>query len=1228
MTSLRTADPTERTTCEKTDGNRDMRRGRSRRTAGVACAAILLAVIPTIARADVSDVVDSAAERSGDTSALRDLWWQQLSEDPDSVASLAILARWSAAVADAPGDAPTAADWRALAARAENGWNRRRMLWFALDASRSEAEPAFPADLGLDAGFPRHWIGIGPYGRRAESELHTERATAERYTDEVDPDGTHGPVSWRPVHLGPHEVRVEPSRLSSLPGAGWVLRSRFGTGEAEGFLQVSTRGSLRVLLDGEELLTVDRTRDHLPRVLRAPLALNAGNHTLVVRSDGAPFQLLLREPSGEPIAVEDLPPEPNESGAGWEPRPQLVAEGLPDTDSVPEDALERAMHLWLAVESEDPYRIETLLPARPGDEDGAVAFGMVAEWALPQVEWLPSEMRRSRQDEFRRAALAADPTLVPIRLAEAETQAGEDRIPEAMRTIDAVLETAPESIAAWSLREWIARENGWRRERDAALAALERIAPEHPRVLARLQNAAEDQGREDLARELGTRAFELQPRMSGVTSLVRDWLRAGEPARARAILDRLEGLEPGSLELLRIRFRLAGDTHDVARARELSEEWHRRMPDAPEPFDNLAELLLEIGETGAALAAFERAAEIDPGRAARARTIENLRADFPLPGRRPDGPWMSEVVDTEEVIGSAPPEGNYPGANAVLLLDQMVTHVTEDEGTTEYVHQVIRLESQEAVAEYSTLPTSGEVLELWIRTPEGRVLEPTGGAGGGGYTLPGLAPGAIINVRTVRRSSLARQKDLQIGPFYFQDPQFAAAFHRTEWIVHLPAEWDPEIVVRGGAAQPEETRDGAYRRLAWRVDGSARAEPEDLTPPADEILPNVQIRSRLTWDEVLPQVAASAVRDDRPTPTLVAAAEEILEGVDGERARVEALFDAVCTRITSGGGGSSATEVWLSRSGDRDLALAGLLRAAGIEFRNVLAGPSPDRIPWVDWANPREASFQARLIELTGADGEPYWLTIPFRMTPFGRLPMEIREGRALRASRTGGTWFHIPPGDPSQEGQVLSGTITLDPQGGPPAFDGALEIRALGGSRLKEQIKDMQPFLRSTMLEQFVQGTLPGSRMRGGGFENYTDRDAPLRVEFDIEAPSLVQMRDGVPSLPLVLLPNQLRNLIRKPSRTYPIFGPGQNYVEERLAIELGDAFRVADLPPDVDLEGPWGRFHTQARVEGTTLRTERVLELRPFSAPADDWAALTEFCRAVDRAEEARIALEVVTP
>lgn len=109
------------------------------------------------------------------------------------------------------------------------------------------------------------------------------------------------------------------------------------------------------------------------------------------------------------------------------------------------------------------------------------------------------------------------------------------------------------------------------------------------------------------------RALAIDPELPGaLCSYALVVARAGQPDKARALIDRAEQLEPGSDEVLATRYHVALMYDDDAVRMRLAEELARRSVDA----DSLAVLGLESayqGRFGAGLNYLERALRANAG---------------------------------------------------------------------------------------------------------------------------------------------------------------------------------------------------------------------------------------------------------------------------------------------------------------------------------------------------------------------------------------------------------------------------------------------------------------------------------------------------------------------------------------------------------------------------------------------------------------------------------------
>ncbi|MGA1781593.1 MAG: hypothetical protein ACO4CW_14810, partial [Planctomycetota bacterium] len=363
----------------------------------------------------------------------------------------------------------------------------------------------------------------------------------------------------RPLPTAAHEPVIAPSRLSRRSGGSWILRSRFRVPvpSERALLTVSTPGSARLLLDGEPLLIVDRAREHLPRIVRAPLSLPRGQHTLSLVSDGSPITIRFTDERGNAIRLTPVESTSGVEDAGWSPRPDGQPVGLPDLSTPPTSPSDRAARILLAIDLEDRLAVDRLLPDAPVEGAGAEALGIAAEQALRWLPWLPAEVTRTRLDRFRDAALAVVPEHVPVGIARARTLAEEDRVGDAMRLLDELVARSPRSIEVWAAREAIADREGWRRERRVALDALESIDPDHPEVLRRRIRLASDRARPAAVFRLRPRRPEVGPGVATAEILAEGYVARGELGKLAALTSQLARAYPEAEQLLRLRTRFA-----------------------------------------------------------------------------------------------------------------------------------------------------------------------------------------------------------------------------------------------------------------------------------------------------------------------------------------------------------------------------------------------------------------------------------------------------------------------------------------------------------------------------------------------------------------------------------------------------------------------------------------------------------------------------------------------
>lgn len=1241
-------------------------------------ALLLLSINMSVSPASAQDsILDSSALRSGEVEKVEDTWWNEIIAEPNSLISQVRLLAWNRLLTYSTLPPRTSSEWRKLlSAIDENGWTARTVRWRLREALRRERTANFPegaenddptVSSGLEVGSHRRWAAVGPFGiapasalvRRVGIELSGQ---GRRYDPETEFLGVRDErLRWRTFLTESTQAQISPRDHFGRSGAVYFFTAQFDLNESkEAWFQIATRGSLLAWIDGEPLVDIDRVREYRPTVVRRKVRLTPGRHRILIKTAGASFSALWRDPRGFPVALTDAPPLHETSTA---PRGSARV----DLDAAPPNGLAAETwsrefdsgqlpgEVWLPlavalIEEGNTIRAHRVIEAiEARDNHDPVERAMFATTILDRIEYLPSSRRRNTKLAWWKSGLAEEPNNLPLGLTMVRYDANEDRATEAWARLSEIRLRNPSSLEAALLAERISDERGWDEERRLAIADIERLGAikgrENPRAIARLIDFSTSQGRDARRTQETERLFRVRPSLRNAERLVRQWASVGRRQDAIAVVDALSRLGDGnSLQVAEIQARLWKELGRVDSALASHRTIASLRSDSAAGFEALGDLAWEAS-TGyeselspsdrqtlreEAIEAYRKALEISPGRVALIDRLEELEhsdtslatGEFPAPS---EPFWKPYAMDGSRAIREAPEPGTYPRAAAVLLIDQMVTRIRRDGGGDEMIHQVIHVTSREAVEKYSELTLSGEIERLRVLTPDGEELHPTAQVGGGSFTLPGLAEGSFIEYRTVRKFDLARQRDLTIGPFFLKDPSGSDAFHYTDWTVLLPETWSPRIVERNLSIERAEQRGGGYRVLRWIQRAVSPAPPEFRSPPTDIVLPNIQIRADQNWAETMEVLQANAAEGYRVTPVLERAVAEVCGSTTDTKQRVLQLYSAVCERIKSDVGGDGASEIWLEEGGSRDRALAGLLAAAEIPFQWIYAARADDMRPFGDWTVPTTGHFEYPFLRVDLPDG-PLFITTRFRKGPAGRIPRPYQGARAVAITATGEPeWIELPSFDRRHEARVAETRVRLGNANA--TAEGALELRMVEASSLKDQLAGINDFQRQSTIEGLARQSFPGATSIAGDLVGLDSPSDPLRIVFSLQSSQLVQRSGDQAFLRPIYFPSLLRrSFVRKGSRTLPYVGETQDWIEEHNEIDLGQSYRLVRIPDDCHLVGPWGSFQMNYNVQGQVLRVSRILALQPFVIDADRVDELYEFCAEVDRKESEQIRIQPI--
>lgn len=968
------------------------------------------------------------------------------------------------------------------------------------------------------------------------------------------------------------------------PGA-WVAEATVQAREAgEHVLYVSTPNAFRVSVDGERVAGLDRRTELGPNQHFVAVELSPGEHEIEV-------VLATRHPS--PYLALGL----GRPAAGHAPSAGAVIEAG-------DGWLDRLLAALVARRRGDPVGARELVRGFDGPQATATRLIALAD-VVSGDPHLPGDRKRDRVRQLLEQAAEADPGAWYAQYRAARFEQTPQAALEALRAVAARYEGVA-SLQLTLAREL--RERGDTAAAEAAVArALERVPTSCEAIGARI-DALRARGR--VARA-DARVGELLACNARSRARFRVLMRQRRWDAARAEVERLAPLlDEDVVRGLRRRIATAtGDEEALAAFRAEVAAEHDRAVSDQFPMHHV-DSLLAAGRRAEALEALGTAIEERPRRSGELRRIRRaLTGEHELLRYRLDG---REAIEAFEASGRS-----YEGASHVLVLDYMVVRVHEDGSSQSLVHQIYRVQSEEAIEQLGQLSLPGYVLTLRSIKPDGRVLEPDAIRGLDHVEMPSLAIGDYVEYELVRSAGPTFNGGYRSSGWVFRN--FSYPFDLSRLVLVSPADLPVTVETRGPVPEPEERREGDLRVRTWTVEESRplTGEPNAATSP--ERLPQLGLGVRASWDAWMDRVV-DGLMDDAPRDPAI---ERLVREVVGERRGVEAiarrLYDWVLENVEAGGAQGNVPSQILARRGDQSLILEHLLELAGVDAAVVLGRSLGGRAPQALF---RDDVYRTSLVMVRRPGAEPLFLSLGDRGIPFGYVPASLRGQRALV----------LEPDHPTVE---VSDGLTSDLR--EVAMD--VRVNARGGARVEVEERfhgagayhwrgQLEGIPEAELSQRFEAGyvapMLPQSRLVSLEIEGMDVTDGPVVLRYVVEAPVVGRPSRGE----LVLAPFFRTGLSRAyaqlPERetTERVLGQHQRV---RLTVR-GPGVAPPRTGPDVALEGPGGaRARVSARTEDGALVVEREVRVPPTLVTPDAYADFARFCRESDtlEAREIRIPL-----
>lgn len=1103
-----------------------------------------------------------------------------------------------------------------------------------------------PGNLGAAARVALVENAVRWARERGDRELTARWVTAAGCATEWTVAGPFGPLPMLRFddRFGPEETGALAAAYDLGPGRGtqrtYAVRARgcaanLGRGvtwtgvlyastdlrlerETDAVIHVESPNAFAVLVDGVTVATVDPRSRAVGTVVNVPVHLVEGAHTLRVKvasSYHSPLVIAaVTDREGRPVARFSPP------SVSANPVPPAVSEVTPSAADdayspearPPAEPFARYLTAELAFSRKHPVAARELLrPLATAPSPTAVSLIAWGSVALADPFVPPAQARDRARHAFETAATLDEAAFYP-RLQLARLLWDDERADEALAMLRETarrFEDNPEVTS--ELADRLMQRN-WDGEARALLTRARERLPATcwpSRMLLSLAQRRDDGVVEATLADETHRCDALSDAAAATLSRLRRWGEA-ETEYLRLVADDPEGrgLRRSLVELARAR----GDHPEAARrALALLAD----MPEDDALRADLVDLLVARGDTPEARAVLDRELARSPAELA---TLYRMRA---LLARRDDlEPWR---LDGRRVLADFEASGReYDGA-AVLVLDYTVRRAYADGSALELTHNVVRVQSQEAVEEYGEFspPQGASLYRVRTLKADGRVLEPDVVAGKESLSLPDLRPGDAVEFEYVRALSPA---DLAPGGFlgerfYFRG--FDVPYDRSEYVVVTPPAMDLVVDPRGPAPTHERTDRHGLVEHRWVARQSHRMTPEPRSITGREFIPSVAVGVSATWEHFVDALRERILDMDVADPESVRLAAEITRGARTATEKLHRVHAWVLDHIEQQGAGTpfdQSARMVASRQGHRTRVLRYLLGLVGVPCDIALVRQgSGDATPS---ALADDDTYQSIMLRVQTEEG-PRWVTAADHNAPVGYLPPALAGAEALMLT-AGVPRVRLPALDLEQHGRTLTVQLALSSDGsGRAVVEERLRGYAATGAR--EAVRSMDAANRERQFEAYVGRMVAGASLEALDVSGVEDREADMVLRYTFRAPNMATPTGTQLAFEGLFQAEASRVYADTRERSVAMWNGDPVRATLDLTVTLPTGARVEELPPNAEGRAPGLGWSVRSERTREGFHLTRRVEIPTGRVTPADYGAFAEQARALDTADTRRVTI-----
>lgn len=1111
-------------------------------------------------------------------------------------------------------DAPGHIGWRSLAELHE--WSTAE----ALDKAEVTGD-AYDAMVTSRMGCAKNVRIAGPFGRNTPADrrrsFEAERAPWPPSWPEEPSRGTL-----------PHVIKTERHRCMTASTEktedGIFYVETFFDTPGDRDLLVAVQGSLAVWVDDVLVVERDLRQWGVWQRFGGAVRVGKGRHRVVGRvlADVGSVRLLNLDGSAAQLETDSDARKPYGLA-----RPKVLGNPNPVDDMIATVGEEKdpgttplvtALAAYAAhIDGLNDVATVMMQPLASPKDAAPAALLLTAQYARGDVAY-PEQTRRINEKELYSRATNADPKLWYPRawlvLDDAESRGLVEAV-EPLRKIASDVPSVPE------VTEQLARvygKLGWRAERMHTVRDLAQRFPDDRDALSLYVASLEEDGSLAEADKVAAR-LKLLDADSEVdldrAIARRDW------KAAIAELRRLEKRRPDRKEIAaRIADVLARSGDPSAAAAQLQKALTKNPADAGTRL-RIADHAYAKGDTTALRRALAEALQAGSKGIEIREAVELIEGASLLEPYRTDGrKVIREFERWEKGEGAAGGKPQHMEGTAARILDYAATWVHPDGSSEMLEHEILRMQSQEAVSKEAEQPNPGGlVLNLRVIKPDGSILEPEPVAGKQTLTMPHLEVGDYVEIEHITATASEGGKGKRYrGPHWFFR-EADKGYWRSEFVVLTPKDRNVDIEVVGTVPQPKMADKGTFVERRWRVDESPPAPEEPDSPNPREFLPSVRVGWGITLADTLVRYVDAASEETPLDPRLRKVARDIVGKIPAQKRdeRARAVYQWVGEALQESNETDGRRAI-TGRAGSRQAAFMYLVRLLGIPSELALV---KSRVAMPPTGKMSEVEVYDNVVARLDTDVGPRWMVVRDKFAPFGYVPAELRGQPAIRLIP--GTPRDTTPTLGAADGVMLEGSATLKEDG-----SASVEIAQRYSGRMGIGLRAVFDRVPESKRNEFVEtrllaANLPGARLRDLKVENAEDLAAPLVLRIRADIPQIAR-RAGNKVILKALFPVNIAQVASLATRQTPLLLGTSSHVEVKFKIVAPDGLSLPATIPGGELRDGDRSVTVTDSVEGRSILLRRVVDIPAGRVqPGPDYAKFVRFTQEADQLLEKEISL-----